>query len=119
MTVSFVEELTVERLWGLANLSCAGSKSSRDRRVDHVGAAVADLSSNVLESPQDVHVPQEPTLARKLLAQLHEKNADQVISACFTAFAAVLGAGSDETGMCYMSEINLGTESVSRQSERI
>jgi hypothetical protein len=51
--------------------------------------------------------------------QLYEKNADEVISAGFPKFAAVLGAGSDEMGICYMSEINLGMDGMSRQPERI
>lgn len=119
LTVSFAEELTVERLGRLADLARAGAKSSRDRRVDQIGAAVADLSSHVLKSPPDVHVPEEPVLARKLLVQLYEKNADEAISAGFAKFAAVLGVGSDEMGICYMSEINLGMDGMSRHPERI
>jgi hypothetical protein len=67
VTVSFVEELTVERLGRLADLARSGAKSSRDRRVDQVGAAAADLSSRVLRSPPDVHVSEEPSLALELL----------------------------------------------------
>lgn len=119
LTVSFVEELTVERLYRLADLARAGAKSSRDRRVGQVGVATADLSSHVLESPPEIHVPEEPALARKLLAQLYEKNADEVISSGFTKFAATLGTGSDEIGICYMSEINLGMDGMSRHPERI
>lgn len=119
LTVSFVEELTVERLGRLADLARAGASSSRDRRVDQVGMATADLSNHLLTSPPEVHVPEEPALARKLLAQLYEKNADEVISAGFAKFAAVLGAGSDEIGFCYMSEINLGMDGMSRHPERI
>ena len=119
LTVSFVEELTVERLGRLADIASSEAKSSRDRRVDQVGVAAADLSSHVLKSPPDVHVPEEPALARKLLFQLYKKNADEAISAGFTKFAAVLGAGSEEMGICYMSEINLGMDRMSRHPERI
>jgi len=92
---------------------------SRDRRVDQVGVAAGDLSSHVLKSPPDVHVPEEPALARELLVQLYEKNADEAISASFAKFAAVLGSGSEEMGICYMSEINLGMDGMSRHPERI
>jgi hypothetical protein len=119
LTVSFVEELTVERLGRLADLAGSGAKSSRDRRVDQVGVGATGLSSYVLKSPPDVHVPEEPALARKLLVQLYEKNADEAISAAFAKFAAVLGAGSAEIGICYMSEINLGMDGMSRHPERI
>jgi tetratricopeptide (TPR) repeat protein len=119
LTVSFVEELTVERLGRLANLTRSGAMSSRDRRVDQVGVAAADLSGHILKSPPDVHVPEERELARKLLVQLYEKNADEAISAGFAKFAAVLGVGSDEMGICYMSEINLGMDGMSRHPKRI
>ncbi|WP_238812820.1 DUF4365 domain-containing protein [Paraburkholderia sp. SG-MS1] len=115
LTVPFGEELTVERLDRLADLARADTKSSRDRRVGEVGVAVTDLSNHVLKSPPDVHVPEDPALARKLLAQLYEKNADEVISAGFAKFAAAFGAGSDEMGICYMSEINLGMDGLCRQ----
>ncbi len=119
VTVSFVEDLTVERLGRLADLARSGAKSSRDRRVDQAGVAAADLSSRALTSPPDVHVSEEPALARKLLAQLYESDADEAIGAGFAKFAAVLGAGSDEMGICYMSEINLGMDGMSRHPERI
>lgn len=119
LTVSFVEELTVERLGRLADLACVGAKSSRDRRVAQVGMATTDLSSHLLKSPPDVHVPEEPALARELLVQLYKNNADEVISASFAKFAAVFGATSEEIGICYMSEINLGMDGLSRHPERI
>jgi hypothetical protein len=77
------------------------------------------LSDHVLQSPPDVHVPEDSALARLLLLQLYDRNADEEISAGFTKFAAVLGADSDEMGVCYMSEINLGMDGLSRCSERI
>ena len=81
--------------------------------------AAADLSNHVLTSPLDVHVSEDPAQARKLLVQLYEKNADEAISAAFAKFVAVFGAGSDEMGICYMSEINLGMDGMSGHSERI
>lgn len=119
LTASFVQELTVKRLGQLAELARAGARSSRDQRVGQVGVAVADLSRHILESTPSIHVPDEPAVARKLLAQLYEKGADEAISGAFTKFAAVLGADSGAMGMCYMSEINLGMDSMSRCPERI
>lgn len=119
LTASFIEELTVKRLGQLADLARAGARSSRDRRVVPVGMVAVDLSSQILESAQEVHVPDEPILARKLLAQLYDKSADEHISAAFAKFAAVLGTGSDEMSICYMAEINLGMDGTSRHPERI
>ncbi len=119
LTVSFVEELTVERLRRLAALARSSAQSSRDRRVDQAGVAEADLCDHVLGSLPEVHVPEEPALARVLLTQLYGRNADEAISAGFASFAAILGAGSDEMGLCHMSEINLGMDGASRQPGRI
>jgi len=119
LTVSFVDELTVERLRQLAALARADAQSLRDRRVDQLGTAAEDLSGRILTSPPDVHVPESPSLARKLLAELYEKNADGVISASFAKFVAALGADGDAMGICYMSEINLGMDGTSRHPERI
>jgi tetratricopeptide (TPR) repeat protein len=119
LTVSFFDELTVERLGRLADIACSEAKSSRDRRVQRVGVPAVDLSSHVLKSPLEVHVPDEPALARKLLVQLYKKNADEAISAGFDKFAAVVGADSEEMGVCYMSEINLGMDGMTRHPKRI
>jgi tetratricopeptide (TPR) repeat protein len=119
LTVSFVEELTIERLGRLAELTLAEARSSCGRRVGQVVMAEADLSSHVLNAGPDIYVPEEPTLAQKMLAQLYEKRSDEVISAGFAKFTAVFGANSDEMGICYMSEINLGMDGVSRHPERI
>jgi hypothetical protein len=40
LTVSFAEELTVERLGQLANLARSGARSSRDRRIEQAGGAI-------------------------------------------------------------------------------
>lgn len=119
LTVSFAEELTVDRLCRLADFAIATAASSRDRRVDQVGSNAEDLSSSALQSPPEVHVPEDSALARKLLVQLYEQNADLAISASFAKFAAVLGADSNEIGICYMAEINLGMDGMSRHPERI
>lgn len=119
LTVSFVEELTVERLGRLADAARSGAKSARDRRVEQAGAASADLSKQVLRSPPDYHVPEDPALAGQLLEQLYGEHADDAISAGFERFAAILGATSDDMGVCYMAEINLGMDRMSRHPQRV
>ncbi len=119
LTASFVEDLSVERLDRLADLARAEAMSSRDWRFGQVSLETTDLTSQVLESQPAVHVPEEPAMARELLVQLYGKSADKIISAGFNKFAAVLGDGSDDMGICYMSEINLGMDRMSRHPERI
>jgi len=119
LTVSFVEELTVERLVQLAALAQSGARLSRDRRIRQTVASPADLSRQVLRSAPDVHVPEDPERAGQILRRLYEQCADDVISAEFDKFGIALGASSDAMGPCYMSEINLGMAGMSHHPRRI
>jgi tetratricopeptide (TPR) repeat protein len=119
LTVSFVDELTIGRLVQLAALAQSGARSSRDRRIKQSGASPVDLPRQVLRTAPDVHVPEDPERAGQILRQLYEQGADDVISAGFDKFGAVLGATSDAMGPCYMSEINLGMARMSQRPQRI
>jgi tetratricopeptide (TPR) repeat protein len=119
LTVSFIDEMTVERLQQLASLARSGAVSSRDRRIAQTAANPADLPKAILDSVPEVHVPEDRAQAGVLLQELYEKSADDVISAGFDKFAAVLGADNDIMGIAFMSEINLGMASQSRHPCRI
>lgn len=119
LTVSFIDEMTVERLQQLASLARSGAVSSRDRRIEQTAANPADLPETILHSVPEVHVPEDRAQAGVLLQELYEKNADDVISAGFDKFAAVLGADNDIMGIAFMSEINLGMASQSRHPGRV
>jgi tetratricopeptide (TPR) repeat protein len=119
LTVSFVDELTIGRLVQLAALVQSGARSSRDRRIEQSGTSPVDLPRQVLRTAPDVHVPEDPERAGQILRQLYEQGADDVISAGFDKFGAVLGATSDAMGPCYMSEINLGMANMSQHPQRI
>jgi tetratricopeptide (TPR) repeat protein len=107
------------RLWQLASLALSGAISSRDRRIEQTAANSADLPKAILHSIPEVHVPEDRAQAGVLLQELYEKNADDVISAGFDKFAAVLGVDEDTMGIAFMSEINLGMASQSRHPRRI
>ena len=119
LTVSFNEELTVERLQQIAGIVRTGAKTSRDRRIQQWSAPPEDASKAILRAPPDVHVPENPAVAKQILHQLLEKGADDVISASFEKFEAVLGAGNDAMAIAYMAEINLGMAGQSQFPERI
>ena len=119
LTVSFIEEMTVERLRQIATLARAAAVALRHKRLEQTAVRPADLPGVILRSVPDIHVPENPSHARALLQKLYEKNADDVISAAFDGFAAVLGANSDAMGSCYMAEINLGMAEVSQFPDRI
>ncbi len=119
LTVSFTEELTLERLRQLAALARVGAMSSRDRRIEQTSATLEDLPKQILASAPDVHVPEDIAQAQDLLRLLYEKDADDAISSGFDRFAAVLGADSDDMGVCYMAEINLAMDGMGCHLQRI
>ena len=119
VTISFKEEMTLDRLCQLAELARSGARFSRDRRIAQTSASPSDLPRTILESVPEVHVPENPHQAAKLLQQLYDTNADDVISSSFDRFAAALGADHDYMGIAYMSEINLGMGRRSRLPKRI
>ncbi len=119
LTVDFTEMLTVERLKTLAELARSSAVSSRDRRIEQVSASVDDVPSVLKNSVAEIHVPEDVSLAGRLLAQLYESGADANISAAFDVFAAVLGLDHDTMGFCYMAEINLGMARRSHERGRI
>lgn len=119
LTVTFNEEMTVERLQRLASLARLGAVSSRDKRIAQTAANPGNLPKAILRSVPEVHVPEDSAQAGALLRELYEKNADDVISAGFDKFAAVLGADNELMSFAFMSEINLGMESQSEHASRI
>lgn len=108
VTVTFTEALTSDRLDRLAALAGSDSRTTRNSRLQQIRSTTAEIPGLLRRTVPHVHVPDDPGSARALLEQLYERNADDVISAGFEQFEAVLGPGSPLLGLAYMSEINLG-----------
>lgn len=119
LTVTFRNELTVEALHALAGLVRSGTRSTRDRRIEQITVEPSALPAMLRASVPALHVPAERTAAADLLQHLYQDGADDVISAAFDEFAAVLGAEDDAMGSCYMAEINRGMDGKSRHASRI
>ena len=119
LTVNFTDDLTVERLDRLAALARSAARAARDRRVEQTRAAPGDVARLLRRGVPEVHVPDDPGMARQLLEHLYNQNADEVISAAFDRFAAVLGAGNEAMGIAYMSEVNLGLAGLKPSRARI
>ncbi len=119
LTVNFTDELTNARLDRLATLSRSAVRAARDRRLEQTRAAPSDVAGLVRRGIPDIHVPDDPTVASRLLAHLYDQDADTVISTAFDRFAAVLGAGNEPMGPAYMAEVNLGMAGLSRSRTRI
>jgi Domain of unknown function (DUF4365) len=97
LTVNFTDDLTVARLDRLAASARAAARASRDRRIEQTRTAPDDVAGLLRRGAPDVHVPDDPDLARRLLEHLYNQDADEVISAAFDRFVAVLGAGNEAT----------------------
>lgn len=119
LTVSFREDLTVGRLQSIAALARSGGTTSRDNRKAQATALPGEFRKTVLHALPQVHVPDDRHQAAALLQELYESNADQVISAAFEKFAAVLGIDDEQMGLAFMSEINLGMARQSQHLDRI
>lgn len=107
LTVSFSEELTVTRLRTLASLARYSAVLLRDRRVGQVTVEPAEMPGLLRKQLADLHVPEDSEAAARILENLYDRGADEIISTAFNKFAAVLGS-DDAMGFGYMAEINLG-----------
>ena len=119
LTISFTEELTLERLGQLADLACSGSRIARNRRIAQSTATIEAMPGILRTAQPELHVPEDPKLAEQVAAQFYDSGADVILSAAFEQFIAVLGADHDAMGFCYMAEINLGMGSQPPNTARI
>lgn len=108
LTVTFADELTLDRLARLARLALSSSRSARDKRIAQAQMIPSAFPDVVRDAMPAINVPDDLDRALQILEALYERGADLIISAAFDQFAAVFGSNSAEMGCCYMSEINLG-----------
>lgn len=119
LTIQFTEELSLERLARLANLSRWGSRVARDYRIAQTTAPLEAIPGLLRAARPELHVPEDQVLARQMAEKLYDSGADADLSAAFEQFRAVLGAGHEAMGFCYMAEINLGMGLQPPNTERI
>ena len=119
ITVTFSDILTKTHLKSLSALAKSSALLSRNTRVIQTTARPEKLPSIVKATIPDLHVPEDKVQATAILSSLYDNNADDVISAAFEKFSAVLSPQHDAMIFCYMSEINLGMVGRSDNAERI
>lgn len=119
LTIPFTEELSLEWLARLAALARSGMRISRDHRLAQTIAPIEAIPNLLRAARPELHVPEDPVLARQLAEQLYNSGTDTVLSAAFEQFHAVLGADQDAMDFCYMAEINLGLGFQIPNTERI
>ncbi|MES2177972.1 MAG: tetratricopeptide repeat protein [Gemmatimonadota bacterium] len=71
------------------------------------------------QTPRIIDVPADPDRAQLILAALYEAGEDDVISASFAAFAAVLDGVEGALDAAYMAEINRGLNHAAFDKQRV
>ena len=108
ISVRFTKVLDHEALDSLANLARLQAIASRDYRFSLTVGRAENLGIFVGSALPEIHVPEDQNRAAELLESLYYNNKEEIISAAFDRFAAVLGTNHDAMRFCYMAEINLG-----------
>ncbi|MBB5720117.1 tetratricopeptide (TPR) repeat protein [Stakelama sediminis] len=119
LTVNFTEELTSERLRKFAELAKSVALSSRDKRIEQTASTADEIPDVIRRALPDLHIGDDAQETADVLAQLYESGADELVSANFGRFAAVLNADHDAMGYAYMAEINLGMAGREPNPDRI
>ena len=119
LTVTFSETLTNTRLKSLAALAKFSATSSRNMRVTQLTVCPDDLPNIIKTALPDLHVPEDEARTAAMLSSLYDSGSDEMISAAFDKFAAVLGRDHDAMALCYMTEINIGMNGRGANTDRI
>lgn len=100
LTITLVEELTLDRLARLADLARSAARIARDRRIAQTTAALENIPGLLRAGRPELHLPEDPKLAAQWAQELYESGGDLVLSAAFEQFRAVFGAKHDAMGFC-------------------
>jgi tetratricopeptide (TPR) repeat protein len=118
LTVNFADEVSIERLRALADLSHGEAVAIREWRHSHMVALPEDIPA-LLRRPRDVHVPPDATDAEGMLRGMFAEGMDAAISAAADRFEAVLGPKHSAVVCIHLAEINLGMTGGRPDPERI
>jgi len=86
----------------------SSGRTGRNRRIEWTVTPPEQIPALVRRAIPPVEVPTDPQEAIRVLVELYHAGQDNVISASFAGFAAVLGSVPGGLDLAYMSEINLG-----------
>jgi len=119
VSIKFSEALDGPALARLAGLATSNAFFHRSMRNDQVAAPVHEVPGRLQEQAPNLHVPVDRDLAHQLLQELYDADDNSTISAHFEKFAAVFGAEHAAMIPCYMAEINIGMNGLTKDEERI
>ncbi|WP_273802614.1 DUF4365 domain-containing protein [Proteus vulgaris] len=119
LTVKFVEEMSESRLHEIAELVRYQAIATRDARVNTIISSKKNIANTISKTLPKIHIPEEKNLAQEMLISLYDDNQDEIISANFHEFLAILGTDHPAMIIPYMSEINKGMDRINYDEERI
>lgn len=119
ITVKFSVPFDISFQTRLNDLLVARSNSLVDWRLQWTAATPEQLTKIVNRAKPLVSIPGDPKQAYEILSALYGQGEDEVISASFPQFEAVLGNIPEAISPAYMSEINLGINGYEFDEERV
>lgn len=119
LTVKFIEDISESRLHEIAEVAKFNAIDNRNARMDFITKPISNVSAIINKAIPKIHIPEDKKSAHELLNSLYENNYDDVISANFEEFLAILGPDHPAMIFPYMSEINKSMDRVNGNEERV
>ncbi|CCQ39642.1 TPA: tetratricopeptide repeat protein [Yersinia enterocolitica] len=119
LTVKFVEDISESRLHQVSEMLRHNALAMRDARINTIKNPIKNVTETISKTVAKIHIPEDKALVQEMLTSLYDDNHDEIISASFHEFLAVLGTEHPGMIIPYMSEINKGMDGVGHDENRI
>ncbi|ENB9457366.1 tetratricopeptide repeat protein [Morganella morganii] len=119
LTVKFIDDISDSRLHEIAEVARFNAMNNRDARIELITNNISNVSDIINKAIPKIHIPEDKRLAHELLNSLYENNHDDVISANFYEFLAILSPNHPAMIIPYMSEINKAMDKINGNKERV
>ncbi|MBD1229384.1 tetratricopeptide repeat protein [Xenorhabdus griffiniae] len=119
LTVKFVDDISESRLHEISELLKLNALATRDARINIVTNPIENVAEIISKTVPKIHIPEDKKLVQEMLTSLYDHNHDEIISANFHDFLAILGAEHPAMIFPYMSEINKGMDGMCHDKGRI
>ncbi len=119
VTVRFKQPFDGEFQSNLNAQVLALGRSTRNRRLEWTTTPPEQFPAIVEKNISPIEVPPDFNRAKLILAELYQSGRDDIISASFTRFSAVLDSMPGAMDKAYMAEINLALNNKSFDKSRV
>ncbi|MDY4366534.1 tetratricopeptide repeat protein [Pectobacterium brasiliense] len=119
LTVKFVDNISESRLHEISELARQNALAIRDTRINIIKNPIKNIAKTINKIVPKIHIPEDKLLVNEMLMSLYDDNNDEIISANFHEFLAILGEEHPAMIIPYMSEINKGMDQMDYDESRI